>query len=78
MRGIQVGQMTVEPVSYDPVNNKIRVFNDIEVEVSFDGADARTTEDMLVKTYSPYFTGVYDLLFNGRAVRGVYEDHPDL
>ena len=29
MRGIQVGQMTVEPVSYDPVNNKIRVFNDI-------------------------------------------------
>ena len=78
MRGIQVGRMCIEPVSYDPVNNKIRVFNDIEVEVSFDGADARTTEDMLVKTYSPYFTGVYDLLFNGRAVRGVYEDHPDL
>ena len=78
MRGIQVGRMCIEPVSYDPVNNKIRVFNDIEVEVSFDGADARATEDMLVKTYSPYFTGVYDLLFNGRAVRGVYEDHPDL
>lgn len=78
MRGVQVGQMTVEPVSYDPVNNKIRVFNDIEVEVSFEGADTRATEDMLVKTYSPYFTGVYDLLFNGQAVRGVYEDHPDL
>jgi gingipain K len=78
MRGIQVGQMTVEPVSYDPVNNKIRVFNDIEVEVSFDGADTRATEDMLVKTYSPYYSGIYDQLFNGRAVRGVYEDHPDL
>ena len=78
MRGIQVGQMTVEPVSYDPVNNKIRVFNDIEVEVRFDGADTRATEDMLVKTYSPYYTGIYDQLFNGRAVRGVYEDHPDL
>ena len=78
MRGVQVGQMSIEPVSYDPVNNRIRVFNDIEVEVSFDGADARATEDMLVKTYSPYFTEIYDLLFNGRAVRGVYEDHPDL
>ncbi len=78
MRGVQVGQMSIEPVSYDPVNNMIRVFNDIEVEVSFDGADTRATEDMLVKTYSPYFTGVYDLLFNGRAIRGVYEDHPDL
>ncbi len=78
MRGVQVGQMSIEPVSYDPINNKIRVFNDIEVEVSFDGADIRATEDMLIKTYSPYFTGFYDQLFNGRAVRGVYEDHPDL
>ena len=78
MRGIQVGRMCIEPVSYDPVNNKIRVFNDIEVEVSFDGADIRATEDRLVKTYSPYYTGIYDQLFNGRAVRGVYEDHPDL
>lgn len=78
MRGVRVGQMCIEPVSYDPVNNRIRVFNEIDVEVSFDGADSKTTEDLLVKTYSPYFMGVYDLLFNGRAVRGVYEDHPDL
>ena len=78
MRGVQVGQLSIEPVSYDPVNNKIRVFNDIEVEVSFDGADAPATEEMLVKTYSPYFNSLYDQLFNGRAVRDVYEDHPDL
>ena len=78
MRGVQVGQMTIEPISYDPVNNRIRVFNDIEVEVSFDGADARATEDMLIKTYSPYFTGIYDQLFNGRALRDIYDEHPDL
>ena len=78
MRGVRVGQMSIEPVSYDPVNNRIRVFNDIEVEVSFDGADARTTEDMLVKTYSPYFTEIYDQLFNGRVLRDVYDEHPDL
>ena len=78
MRGVQVGQITVEPVSYDPVNNTLRVFNDIEVEVSFDGADARATEDMLVKTYSPYFDVLYKQLFNGRAVRDVYDEHPDL
>ena len=57
MRGVQVGQISIEPVSYDPVNNILRVFNNIEVEVHFDGADARATEDMLVKTYSPYFGG---------------------
>ena len=78
MRGVQVGRMSIEPVSYDPVNNKIRVFNDIKVEVVFDGADARATEDLLVRTYSPYFDVLYKQLFNGRAVTDVFDDHPDL
>jgi len=78
LRGVQLGKMTIEPVSYDPVNNTLRVFNDIEVEVRFDGADAKATEEMLVKTYSPYFDIVYKQLFNGRAVLDAYSDHPDL
>ncbi len=78
MRGVQLGKMTIEPVSYDPVNNTIRVFNDIEVTVRFDGANAKATEDMLVKTYSPYFDIVYKQLFNGRAITDAYTDHPDL
>ena len=78
MRGIQVGKMTIEPVSYDPINNTLRVFNDIEVEVSFDNADARATEDMLAKTYSPYFDIVYKQLFNGEMLRDLYSQHPDL
>ena len=78
MRGVQLGKMTIEPVSYDPVNNTIRVFNNIEVTVHFDGADALATEKMLVDTYSPYFDVVYKQLFNERAVRDAYSDHPDL
>ncbi len=78
MRGVRLAKMTIEPVSYDPVNNTIRVFNDIEVEVSFDGADKAGTEEMLLKTFSPYFEIVYKQLFNGRAVLSAYDDHPDL
>ena len=78
MRGVQLGKMTIEPVSYDPVNNIIRVFNDIEVTVHFDGADSKATEDLLVETYSPYFNVVYKQLFNGRAVLDAYSEHPDL
>ncbi|MCR5657709.1 MAG: hypothetical protein K6G25_00105 [Bacteroidales bacterium] len=78
MRGVQLGKMTIEPVSYDPVNNVIRVFNNIEVTVHFDGANAQATEDMLLQTYSPYFNGIYNMLFNVRAVRDAYSDHPDL
>ena len=78
MRGVQLGKMTIEPVSYDAVNNTLRVFNDIEVEVHFDGADVRATEEKLLQTYSPYFNGLYKQLFNGRAVLDAYSDHPDL
>ena len=78
MRGVCVGKMTIDPVSYDPVNNTLRVFNDIEVEVFFDGADAQATEDQLVSTYSPYFDIVYKQLFNYRAILDVYTEHPDL
>jgi hypothetical protein len=78
MRGVRLGMMTIEPVSYDPVNNTIRVFNNIEVTVRFDGADAKVTENMLLQTYSPYFDIVYNSLFNGRAIMDVYTDHPDL
>ena len=78
MRGIQVGKMSIDPVSYDPVNNTLRVFNDIEVEVFFDGADAQATEELLVSTYSPYFDIIYAQMFNGRAVLDIYTDHPDL
>ena len=78
MRGVQLGKMSIEPVSYDPVNNTIRVFNDIEVTVHFDGADRQATEDMLVKTYSPYFDVIYKSLFNDRMLRDAYSQHPDL
>ena len=78
MRGINLGTMTIEPMSYDPVNNVIRVFNNIEVEVNFNGADVMATKDMLLKTYSPAFEPVYAQLFNGRAVADAYTDHPDI
>jgi gingipain K len=78
MRGVQLGKMTIEPVSYDPVNNTLRVFNDIVVEVYFDDADRQATEDMLVNTYSPYFDIVYKQLFNGSMIRTAYEGFPDL
>ena len=78
MRGIQLGKMTIEPVSYDPINNTLRVFNNIEVEVHFDGADAAATKQMLIDTYSPYFDVVYAQMFNGRSLRDAYSDYPDL
>ena len=78
MRGIRVGSLVINPVSYNPVSNTLRVFNNIEVEVSFDGADYAETEHMLLSTYSPYFNDVYRQMFNYRQILDVYTEHPDL
>ena len=78
MRGIRIGSLVINPTSYDPVGNTLRVFNDIEVEVTFDGADLAETERMLLSTYSPYFDIVYKQMFNYRQIMDVYTDHPDL
>ncbi len=78
LRGIRVGSLVINPVSYNAKSNTIRVFNDIEVEINFEGADFAETERMLVNTYSPYFDIVYKQMFNYRQIMDVYDDHPDL
>ncbi|MBQ8956946.1 MAG: T9SS type A sorting domain-containing protein [Bacteroidales bacterium] len=78
MRGIRVGSLVINPVSYNAATNTLRVFNDIKVEVNFVGADRAETERMLLSTYSPYFDIVYKQMFNYRQILDVYDDHPDL
>ena len=78
MRGIRIGSLVINPVSYNPASNTLRVFNNIEVEISFDGAERAETERMLLNTYSPYFDIVYKQMFNYRQIMDVYTDHPDL
>ena len=78
MRGIQLGALQLNTLRYDASANAIRVYNNVEVEVSFENADRALTEKTLVNTYSPYFRTVYATLFNNRAITDVYDDHPDL
>jgi hypothetical protein len=78
MRGIRIGSLVINPVSYNPTSNTLRVFNNIEVEINFNGADRVETERMLLNTYSPYFDIVYKQMFNYRQIMDVYSDHPDL
>mgnify|MGYP002855021099 CR=1 FL=1 len=78
MRGVQIGALQINALRYDASANTVRVYNDIEVEVTFEDADLALTEKTLVNTYSPYFRTVYASLFNEKAIRDIYDDHPDL
>jgi len=78
MRGIQIGALQLNTLRYNASTNTIRIYNNVEVEVSFENADLALTEQTLVNTYSPYFRTAYSALFNERAILDVYDDHPDL
>ena len=78
MRGIQVGALQLNTLRYNASSNTIRVYNNVEVEVAFENADLALTEKTLVNTYSPYFKTVYATLFNEKAIRDIYDEHPDL
>ncbi len=76
MRGIQIGALTVNPVQYDAASNSIRVYNDVVVEVRYSQYDKSASYNEFARTFSPYFAGVYNQMFNWRD--DVYDEHPDL
>lgn len=76
LRGYRIAKLTVAPVSYNPVKNKILISNDIELEINFKHADMALTRDIKAKTRSPYFDVVEKQLVNS-GVRD-YPDHPDM
>jgi hypothetical protein len=77
MRSYRIARLTVAPVSYNPVSGIIRVFNDIEVEISYTNVDMALTNHIKASTYSPYFEAVRSSFLNN-PFRDDYPDHPDL
>ena len=78
MRGIQIGALQLNTLRYNASANTVLVYNNVDVEVTFEDADLALTEQTLVNTYSPYFRTAYSALFNDRAILDIYDDHPDL
>ncbi|MFA4852334.1 MAG: C25 family cysteine peptidase, partial [Bacteroidales bacterium] len=60
MRGVRLARLNIAPVRYNPVTNTIQVYNDIEVEVTFPGADVAQTIELKKKTGSMYFESMYN------------------
>jgi len=75
MRGVRIARVIIEPVQYNPSTNQLKVYNDIEVSLSYQNADWTTTNHTFEATYSPFFDVAYRQLLN---IDNVYDEHPDL
>ena len=70
MRGVEVGELNVAPMSYNPVTNILRVYNDIVVDVVFESAGNYFD----ASTCSPYFAQAYSTMLN----RDLLDSYSDL
>jgi len=46
MRGVKMARLEVSPLQYNPVQNKIRIYHNLEFDVSFNGANISATQEM--------------------------------
>ena len=64
LRSVQLANLVISPVEYNPVTNTIRVYNNLIVEVIFVGADKAKTDENKARTHSPYFNSVFHNVLN--------------
>jgi PKD repeat protein len=78
MRGVQIGNLYIAPFRYNPVQNILKVYNNIEFEVVFNNADLALTDQMKQKFYSPYFESSFGTIVNYRdpAAKDVITKYP--
>jgi hypothetical protein len=76
MRGVRVGRVSVAPVQYSAAENRIRVYKDMTIRVTFSNADWDATSSFYSESYSPAFEPAYEMLMNSDA--GAFELRDDL
>ncbi|PKM75370.1 MAG: hypothetical protein CVU92_01775, partial [Firmicutes bacterium HGW-Firmicutes-17] len=64
MRGVKMGQVIISPFRYNPAENTIQVYSEIEFEIIFNNADIPLTISKQKENYSPMFDGVFGQLIN--------------
>jgi hypothetical protein len=64
MRGVRIARLEIAPLLYNPVQNMIRVYKNVEVKINFTGGDIPTTLQNKEQLFSPYYEGVFSELIN--------------
>ncbi|MCD4730136.1 MAG: T9SS type A sorting domain-containing protein [Bacteroidales bacterium] len=64
MRGVRLARVEISPILYNPVQNKLKVFDNIEVQIEFKGGNKAATIQQKENYFSPFFQSIYKQVFN--------------
>ncbi|MCF7912883.1 MAG: T9SS type A sorting domain-containing protein [Candidatus Cloacimonetes bacterium] len=59
LRGQRIFTVTYHPLAYNPVQQKIIIYNNVNATVNFVGSDQAATQELRQKTWSPAYEKVY-------------------
>lgn len=69
MRYMRIGLLTIAPVKYNAVENKIEVYQNMEVELSVENANISKTYEIFSNYYSKAFEPIEKLIYIPNALR---------
>ena len=55
MREVQIGNLIISPVEYNPIKNKLIIHTDIKFIIHFEDIDFALTQQIKEQYSSPYF-----------------------
>lgn len=68
LRGVRLARLDLNPVQYNPVTGKLRIYEQMTASVVFTNADAAGTLSLKRNSYSIYFNSLYNTLPNSTSV----------
>ena len=60
MREVEIANVNIKPINYNPVLNQLVIYTDIELNIIFDKANFEQTRNKKYKYASPYFEGIFE------------------
>ena len=64
LRAVRFGNLMINPISYNPVTNELKIKRNIEFNIIFEGANYEATNTEKARLYSPYFEPIYQSMIN--------------
>ena len=59
LREVEIANIIINPIEYNPVQNKIKVYHSLQLRLHFNNANTELTNNNKINTFSPYFEPVF-------------------
>jgi len=64
MRGVRLARVEISPILYNPVQNKLKVYDNIDVKIELVGGNKAASIQQKANYFSPFYESIYKQVYN--------------